>query len=65
MTALMLSPDQRRTQRAHAHPLKPVVHIGAEGLTPGLIKETDAALNAHGLIKIRRSEEHTSELQSH
>lgn len=53
MSALMLSADQRRAHRAHAHSLKPVVHIGADGITPGLIKETDAALNAHGLIKIR------------
>ncbi|MEY4754926.1 MAG: hypothetical protein RJA44_2601 [Pseudomonadota bacterium] len=27
--------------------------IGAEGLTPAVIKETDAALKAHGLIKVR------------
>jgi RNA-binding protein len=27
--------------------------IGNEGLTPAVKKETDAALNAHGLIKIR------------
>ncbi len=27
--------------------------IGAEGLTPAVLKETDAALKAHGLIKVR------------
>jgi RNA-binding protein len=27
--------------------------IGNDGLTPAVIKETDAALNAHGLIKVR------------
>ncbi len=27
--------------------------IGNDGLTPGVTKEIDAALNAHGLIKIR------------
>ena len=27
--------------------------IGSEGLTPAVKKETDAALNAHGLIKVR------------
>jgi RNA-binding protein YhbY len=27
--------------------------IGNDGLTPGVKKEVDAALNAHGLIKIR------------
>ena len=27
--------------------------IGGDGLTPAVTKETDAALNAHGLIKVR------------
>jgi len=27
--------------------------VGADGLTPAVIKEADAALNSHGLIKIR------------
>jgi len=27
--------------------------IGNDGLTPAVVKETDAALNAHGLIKVR------------
>jgi RNA-binding protein len=27
--------------------------IGNDGLTPAVVKETDAALKAHGLIKIR------------
>ena len=27
--------------------------IGSDGLTPGVEKEIDAALNAHGLIKVR------------
>lgn len=27
--------------------------IGADGLTPAVTKEADAALNAHGLIKVR------------
>ncbi len=27
--------------------------IGADGLTPAVVKETDGALRAHGLIKIR------------
>ena len=27
--------------------------IGGEGLTPAVLKEIDAALNAHGLIKVR------------
>ena len=27
--------------------------IGGDGATPGVVKEVDAALNAHGLIKVR------------
>ena len=50
---LELSPEDRRKLRAEAHHLDPVVMIGNDGLTPAIKKETDAALNAHGLIKIR------------
>ena len=53
MTAIQLSPAQRKEKRAEAHHLSPVVMIGSDGLTPAVSKETDAALNAHGLIKIR------------
>jgi RNA-binding protein len=53
MTALNLTPAERRQKRADAHHLDPVVLIGAEGLTPAVRKEVDAALNAHGLVKVR------------
>lgn len=53
MPAIELRPAQRKEIRAQAHHLEPVVRIGGEGLTPGVIKETDAALKAHGLIKVR------------
>ncbi|WP_243021287.1 YhbY family RNA-binding protein [Simplicispira sedimenti] len=53
MPQIELTPAERREQRAQAHHLDPVVHIGADGLTDGVRKEVDAALNAHGLIKIR------------
>jgi putative YhbY family RNA-binding protein len=53
MTAIQLSPAQRKEHRSEAHHLDPVVMIGGEGLTPGVEKEVDHALNAHGLIKIR------------
>lgn len=48
-----LTPAERSELRSQAHGLNPVVMIGESGLTPAVIKETDAALNAHGLIKIR------------
>jgi len=53
MPAITLTPQQRREKRADAHHLSPVVLIGGDGLTPAVVRETDAALNAHGLIKIR------------
>ena len=53
MPAIQLTPAQRKEHRAEAHHLDPVVMIGGDGLTPAVKKETDAALNAHGLIKIR------------
>lgn len=53
MPALTLTPAQRAALRADAHALKPVVLIGAEGLTEAVIKEIGVHLNAHQLIKIR------------
>ena len=53
MPQIQLTPAQRKVHRAEAHHLDPVVMIGGDGLTPAVLKEADAALNAHGLIKIR------------
>lgn len=39
--------------KARAHHINPVVMIGQNGLTDSVIKETDAALAAHELIKVR------------
>ncbi|NRF69950.1 YhbY family RNA-binding protein [Aquincola sp. S2] len=53
MPALKLTPADRKDKRGEAHHLDPVVLIGADGLTAAVLKETDAALKAHGLIKVR------------
>ena len=53
MTALVLTPAQRKEHRAAAHHLDPVVHVGGDGLTDAVVKETDHALKAHGLVKVR------------
>ncbi len=50
---LNLTPAERSELRSQAHGLNPVVMIGESGLTPAVIKEASAALDAHGLIKIR------------
>ena len=48
-----LSAGQRRELRARAHTLRPVVQVGGDGLSPGVVSETDRALAAHELIKVR------------
>ncbi len=53
MSSITLSPAERRAKRAEAHHLTPLVFIGNAGLTPSVRKEIDAALTAHGLIKVR------------
>ncbi len=53
MPALILKPAARKEHRAAAHHLDPVVMIGAEGLSPAVMREADLALKAHGLIKLR------------
>ena len=53
MALIELTPAERKEKRGDAHHLDPVVMIGADGLTPAVLKETDLALKAHGLIKVR------------
>ncbi len=53
MPQITLTPAQRKVHRADAHHLDPVVLIGGDGLTAAVRKEVDAALKAHGLIKVR------------
>ena len=49
----VLSPKQRQFLRRLAHPLSPLVRIGKAGLTPAVVDETNHALRAHELIKVR------------
>lgn len=53
MSELTLTRDERLRLRARAHHLNPVVLLGAAGLTEAVFKETDRALAAHELIKVR------------
>lgn len=43
----------KKSLKAQAHHLKPVVLLGAKGLTEAVIAETDVALQAHELIKVK------------
>ena len=49
----MLSPRQRAQLKARAHGLEPFVKVGQAGLTDAVVAETDRALTAHGLIKVK------------
>ncbi|HWT39237.1 MAG TPA: YhbY family RNA-binding protein [Paraburkholderia sp.] len=53
MPALKISSEQRADLRSQAHALKPVVIVGAEGLTDAVLAEIKVHLKAHQLIKIR------------
>jgi len=48
-----LTSSQRKYLRGLAHGLDPLVHVGKEGLTDGLLRELDRVLEVHELVKIR------------
>ena len=48
-----LSARERASLKGRAHALEPIVHVGTAGLTDAVVKETDRALTAHELIKVR------------
>ena len=59
-----LSIPERKQLKARAHALKPVVAVGNDGLSPAVIREIDASLKAHELIKIRVSGEERAEREA-
>jgi RNA-binding protein len=48
-----LKGSQKKYLRAQAHHLKPLVMVGARGLTNQVIASVDAALQDHELIKVK------------
>ena len=50
---MSLSSSQIRYLRGLAHPLKPVLLLGGKGITAGVLKELDQALDDHELIKVK------------
>lgn len=50
---MQLTTKQISHLRGLAHSLNPVVMIGNQGLTENVLKEIDASLNAHELIKVK------------
>ncbi|MFU2058730.1 ribosome assembly RNA-binding protein YhbY [Avibacterium volantium] len=50
---MQLSTKQKQFLKGLAHHLSPVVMLGGNGLTEGVIAEIDNALNHHELIKVK------------
>lgn len=50
---MKLSNKQKQYLKGLAHSLKPVVQLGANGLTEGVVAEIEIALSHHELIKIK------------
>lgn len=50
---MQLSNKQKQHLKGLAHSLKPVVLLGGNGLTEGVMAEIDAALAHHELIKVK------------
>lgn len=48
-----LTPRERASLKGRAHALEPIVQVGHAGLTDAVVTETDRALTAHELIKVR------------
>jgi RNA-binding protein len=48
-----LTNKQKQYLKGLAHPLKPVVQLGNNGLTEGVLAEIENALSFHELIKVK------------
>lgn len=44
---------QARYLRSLGHPLKPIIMVGAKGITPALLAELTETLDHHELIKVK------------
>ena len=57
-----LSTKQKQHLKGLAHSLKPVVLLGANGLTEAVLAEIEIALNHHELVKIASEDRETKVL---
>ncbi len=48
---------QKKYLRGLAHDMRPLVHVGQRGLGPSVVKQIDAGLSDHELIKVKLSAE--------
>ncbi|WP_028117621.1 ribosome assembly RNA-binding protein YhbY [Ferrimonas senticii] len=56
-----LTTKQKQYLKGLAHNLKPVVLLGANGLTEGVLAEIELALDSHELIKVKAAAEDREE----
>jgi RNA-binding protein len=50
---MILTNKQKQYLKGLAHPLKPIIQLGGNGLTEGVIAEIENALAHHELIKVK------------
>ncbi|MEO9946238.1 MAG: ribosome assembly RNA-binding protein YhbY [Paraglaciecola sp.] len=50
---MTLSNKQKQYLKGLAHSLKPIVQLGNNGLTEGVMAEIEGAINHHELIKVK------------
>lgn len=50
---MTLTPRQRAQLRALAHPLKPILHIGKDGVTGTVLRSLLEAFNTRELLKVK------------
>ncbi|MEM8994829.1 MAG: ribosome assembly RNA-binding protein YhbY [Acidobacteriota bacterium] len=50
---LELTGKQKRHLRGLAHDLKPIAHLGKQGLSEAFLRELDDALEHHELVKVK------------
>jgi RNA-binding protein len=50
---MTITGKQRAELRAEAHHLDPLVHVGAQGLTPTVVRSLDDALRTRELVKVQ------------
>ena len=58
-----LTSKQRATLRRHAHPLKPVVIVGNDGVTDAVLASVREAFNTRELLKIKALESAPSSIR--
>jgi RNA-binding protein len=62
MSQAKLTGKQLRFLRARAHRLKPIIIIGSERCSPGVVSHVEQALEQHELLKVRLTDAEKEEV---